>query len=166
MARRGEKVVIRILGKNNLRANIPDLKLPPVGENLLVWLLSHREGIMLVTGPTSSGKTTTLHPALNQLKTGKVNIVTVEDPVEYDVPGISQLQVNREQGAPLFGAEGQLEFFDAVADLVGKPSGTRIGVVSSRQGCGGGEAPGSRHPHWRPPTCRSARPSRRRNRST
>ncbi len=98
VARRGEKVVIRILDKNNLRANIPDLKLPPAEENLLVRLLGHREGIVLVTGPTGSGKTTTLYAALNQLRTGKVNIVTVEDPVEYDVPGISQLQVNEAQG--------------------------------------------------------------------
>ncbi len=98
VARRGEKVVVRILDKNNLRANIPDLKLPPVEEALLMRLLGHREGIVLVTGPTGSGKTTTLYAALNQLKTGKVNIVTVEDPVEYDVPGISQLQVNDAQG--------------------------------------------------------------------
>ena len=98
VARRGEKVVIRILDKNNLRANVPDLKLPPAEESLLMRLLGHREGIVLVTGPTGSGKTTTLYAALNQLKTGKVNIVTVEDPVEYDVPGISQLQVSEAQG--------------------------------------------------------------------
>ena len=98
VARRGEKVVIRILDRNNLRANVPDLKLPPAEESLLLRLLGHREGIVLVTGPTGSGKTTTLYAALNQLKTGKVNIVTVEDPVEYDVPGISQLQVNEAQG--------------------------------------------------------------------
>ena len=53
---------------------------------------------MLVTGPTGSGKTTTLYAALNQLKTGKVNIVTVEDPVEYDLAGITQIQVNEAQG--------------------------------------------------------------------
>ena len=98
VARRGEKVVIRILDQNNLRANVPDLKLPPAEESLLMRLLGHREGIVLVTGPTGSGKTTTLYAALNQLKTGKVNIVTVEDPVEYDVPGISQLQVSGAQG--------------------------------------------------------------------
>ena len=98
VARRGEKVVIRILDKANLRASIPDLKLPAVEEDLVVRLLGHREGIVLVTGPTGSGKTTTLYAALNQLKTGKVNIVTVEDPVEYDIPGISQLQVSEAQG--------------------------------------------------------------------
>ena len=61
-------------------------------------LLGHREGMVLVTGPTGSGKTTTLYAALNELKTGKVNIVTVEDPVEYDVAGISQIQVSEAQG--------------------------------------------------------------------
>ena len=54
--------------------------------------------MLLVTGPTGSGKTTTLYAALNQLKTGKVNIVTVEDPVEYDLSGVSQIQVNEAQG--------------------------------------------------------------------
>ncbi len=98
VARRGEKVVIRILDKENLRANLADLRLPSDEESLLQRLLGHREGIVLVTGPTGSGKTTTLYAAINQLRTGKVNIVTVEDPVEYDVPGISQLQVNEAQG--------------------------------------------------------------------
>lgn len=98
VARRGEKVVVRILDKANLRANIPDLHLPADEQALLLRLLGNREGIVLVTGPTGSGKTTTLYAALNHLKTGRENIVTVEDPVEYDVPGISQLQVNEAQG--------------------------------------------------------------------
>ena len=97
VARRGEKVVIRILDKANLRANIPDLHLPEGEERLFRGFLGHREGMVLVTGPTGSGKTTTLYAALNELKTGKVNIITVEDPVEYDMPGISQLQVNEAQ---------------------------------------------------------------------
>ena len=98
VARRGEKLVIRILNKSNLRASIPALALPPEEESVLMRMLSHREGMLLVTGPTGSGKTTTLYAVLNHLKTGKVNIVTVEDPVEYDVDGISQMQVNEAQG--------------------------------------------------------------------
>ena len=97
VARRGEKVVVRILDKANLRANIPDLKLPENEESLIRKFLGHREGMVLVTGPTGSGKTTTLYAAVNELKTGKVNIITVEDPVEYEMPGISQLQVNEAQ---------------------------------------------------------------------
>jgi type IV pilus assembly protein PilB len=98
VARRGEKVVIRILDKTNLRGTLGDLGLPPRELEVLRRLLGHREGMVLVTGPTGSGKTTTLYAALNELRTGKVNIVTVEDPVEYDVAGISQIQVNEAQG--------------------------------------------------------------------
>jgi len=98
VARRGEKLVIRILNKGNLKTSIPDLALPPEEEEVLMRMLGHREGMLLVTGPTGSGKTTTLYAVLNHLKTGKVNIVTVEDPVEYDVDGISQMQVNEAQG--------------------------------------------------------------------
>jgi type IV pilus assembly protein PilB len=98
VARRGEKLVIRILNKSNLKTSIPDLALPPEEERILMQILGHREGMLLVTGPTGSGKTTTLYAVLNHLKTGKVNIVTVEDPVEYDIDGISQLQVNEAQG--------------------------------------------------------------------
>lgn len=98
VARRGEKMVIRILDKSNLKASIPALSLMPGEERVLMQMLGHREGMVLVTGPTGSGKTTTLYAVLNHLRTGKVNIVTVEDPVEYDVDGISQLQVNEAQG--------------------------------------------------------------------
>ena len=98
VARRGEKVVIRILDKTNLRASIADIQLPPQEEEIFRGLIKHREGMVLVTGPTGSGKTTTLYAVVNELRTGKVNIVTVEDPVEYDIPGISQLQVNEAQG--------------------------------------------------------------------
>jgi len=98
VARRGEKLVVRILSKSNLRTSIPDLHLPADEEAVLMRMLGHREGMLLVTGPTGSGKTTTLYAVLNHLKTGRVNIVTVEDPVEYDVDGISQMQVNEAQG--------------------------------------------------------------------
>ncbi len=98
IARRGEKVVIRILDKTNLRSTIGELGLSASELELLARLLGHREGMLLVTGPTGSGKTTTLYAAINQLKTGRVNIVTVEDPVEYDLPGVSQIQVNEAQG--------------------------------------------------------------------
>lgn len=98
IARRGEKVVIRILNRANLRQRVADLELPPEEESVFQRILMHRDGMVLVTGPTGSGKTTTLYAVLNQLKTGEVNIVTIEDPVEYDIAGISQLQVNEAQG--------------------------------------------------------------------
>ncbi|MGH7702878.1 MAG: ATPase, T2SS/T4P/T4SS family [Gemmatimonadales bacterium] len=98
IARKGEKVVIRVLDQTNLRNTLSDIGLAAGELALLDRLLGHREGIVLVTGPTGSGKTTTLYAAINQLKTGRVNIVTVEDPVEYDLGGISQIQVNEAQG--------------------------------------------------------------------
>lgn len=98
IARRGEKVVIRILDKANLRSATGELGLSERERLLLTRLLGYREGLLLVTGPTGSGKTTTLYAALNQLKSGRVNIVTVEDPVEYDLAGVSQIQVNEAQG--------------------------------------------------------------------
>jgi len=98
IARRGENVVIRILDKSQLRATIGDLGLSEQEGSVLARLLGHREGMLLVTGPTGSGKTTTLYAALNQLNTGGVHIVTVEDPVEYELSGISQIQVNEAQG--------------------------------------------------------------------
>jgi type IV pilus assembly protein PilB len=98
VARRGEKVVIRILDQTNLKSSIPHLKLPSQEEAIFRGLVGHREGMVLLTGPTGSGKTTTLYAVVNELKTGKVNIITVEDPVEYDIPGISQLQVTEAQG--------------------------------------------------------------------
>jgi type II secretory ATPase GspE/PulE/Tfp pilus assembly ATPase PilB-like protein/ActR/RegA family two-component response regulator len=97
IARRGEKVVIRILDRTMVRGSIDDIGVPAHEQQLLQRLLGFREGMVLVTGPTGSGKTTTLYATLNQLKTGKVNIVTVEDPVEYDIAGISQIQVNEAQ---------------------------------------------------------------------
>jgi type IV pilus assembly protein PilB len=98
VARRGQKAVIRILDPGNLKTRLADLGLVPSEHEAILRLLGFREGIVLVTGPTGSGKTTTLYAALNQLKTGKVNIITVEDPVEYELGGVSQIQVNEGQG--------------------------------------------------------------------
>ncbi|HVX87668.1 MAG TPA: GspE/PulE family protein, partial [Gemmatimonadales bacterium] len=98
VARRGEKSVVRILDGSNLKTRLEELGLAPFELEAITGLLGHREGMVLVTGPTGSGKTTTLYATLNQLKTGKVNIVTVEDPVEYDLAGVSQIQVSESQG--------------------------------------------------------------------
>lgn len=103
VARRGQKAVIRILDPSNLKTRLADLGLIAREHDALTRLLGHREGIVLVTGPTGSGKTTTLYAALNQLRTGKVNIVTVEDPVEYELAGVSQIQVNAAQGLTFAG---------------------------------------------------------------
>jgi type II secretory ATPase GspE/PulE/Tfp pilus assembly ATPase PilB-like protein/8-oxo-dGTP pyrophosphatase MutT (NUDIX family) len=102
-ASHGEKIVIRIL---DTRASIPSLDRMGFLEEELArirLLLSSREGIMLVTGPTGSGKTTTLYAALAEIKAQGVNIVTVEDPIEYRIPGIVQVQVHERAGLT-FGA--------------------------------------------------------------
>ena len=67
-------------------------------------LLTHRDGVVVITGPTGSGKTTTLYGALRELADGKVNIMTVEDPIEYELPGITQTQVETKQGMTFAGA--------------------------------------------------------------
>ncbi len=90
----GERVVLRILDKNTARLNVQDLGMNKQHYNLMQDLIYKPHGIILVTGPTGSGKTTTLYAALSELNDSKRNILTVEDPVEYDLPGISQTAVN------------------------------------------------------------------------
>ena len=92
-----EKCVIRILD-SNAQETLEDLSLPPHELGRLRELLNLREGIVLVTGPTGSGKTTTLYGALRELADGKVNIMTVEDPIEYELAQITQTQVETKQG--------------------------------------------------------------------
>lgn len=97
-ASHGEKVVIRVLDG---RATVPTLDgMGFHAEELarIERLLQAREGLILVTGPTGSGKTTTLYAALRRLKDRGVNIVTVEDPIEYRLPGVVQVQVNEKAG--------------------------------------------------------------------
>ena len=92
-----EKCVIRILD-SNAQETLDDLSLRPYELGRLRQLLNLREGIVLVTGPTGSGKTTTLYGALRELADGKINIMTVEDPIEYELPQITQTQVEVKQG--------------------------------------------------------------------
>jgi len=97
-ASHGEKVVIRILDQRATILSLDALGLLPDEMNGIQELLQAREGIVLVTGPTGSGKTTTLYSMLRQVQGRGVNIVTVEDPVEYRLQGIVQVQVNEKAG--------------------------------------------------------------------
>ena len=97
-AQLGEKVVIRILDSRATVKSLDSLGLNPGEAEAIKRLLENHEGIILVTGPTGSGKTTTLYSAINQIKSEGVNIVTVEDPVEYRMPGIVQVQVQEKAG--------------------------------------------------------------------
>ena len=90
--RDAEKAVIRLLDPRNAK-QLEELKVPPPELIRLRRLLTYREGIVVVTGPTGSGKTTLLYAALRELATGEINIMTVEDPVEYELPGLTQIQI-------------------------------------------------------------------------
>lgn len=90
----GERVVMRLLDKQAGRLRLETLGMAPGVLAPLDNLIRQPHGIVLVTGPTGSGKTTTLYAALARLDASTSNILTVEDPVEYDLPGISQIQVN------------------------------------------------------------------------
>lgn len=94
----GEKVVIRILSKENLKLQFKKLNYFPEEEELVKDLLKEKSGIILITGPTGCGKTSTLYTFLNELISEENNIVTVEDPVEYTIEGINQIQVNNYSG--------------------------------------------------------------------
>jgi type II secretory ATPase GspE/PulE/Tfp pilus assembly ATPase PilB-like protein len=94
----GEKVVIRILDSRSTILTLDGLGLSEREQARLGGLLNLREGIVLVTGPTGSGKTTTLYSGLRTIQARGVNIVTVEDPVEYKLNGIVQVQVNEKAG--------------------------------------------------------------------
>jgi type II secretory ATPase GspE/PulE/Tfp pilus assembly ATPase PilB-like protein/8-oxo-dGTP pyrophosphatase MutT (NUDIX family) len=97
-ASHGEKVVIRILDSRAALRSVESLGLDPVDGPRMQKLLDVREGLILVTGPTGSGKTTTLYAALRLLLHRGVNIITVEDPVEYRIPGIVQVQIHEKAG--------------------------------------------------------------------
>ena len=94
----GEKCVLRVLDKSNLTASIDKLGLDPDSFKRFKSAVDAPHGLLLVTGPTGSGKTTTLYSALNELNNPDYNIVTVEDPVEFQIPGINQVPVKKEIG--------------------------------------------------------------------
>ena len=90
----GEKVVLRLL---DLRKGVPPLEeigLSAFALDRMRFFLRHQHGMILVVGPTGSGKTTTLSSALASIRSGRTNIVTIEDPVEYQIPGVNQTQIN------------------------------------------------------------------------
>ncbi len=94
----GEKVVMRILSTEATLPNLDSLALDNHDSRILLGALMQPQGLILVTGPTGSGKTTTLCACLGHRKSPGVNIITVEDPIEYQIPGINQVQVNPKAG--------------------------------------------------------------------
>src|SRR6266511_1474496 len=121
----GEKVVIRILDSRATVKSLNSLGFNPAEADSIKRLLDNREGIILVTGPTGSGKTTTLYSCINMIKSEGVNIVTVEDPVEYRIPGIVQVQVQEKAG---------LTFASALRSILRKdPNVVLVGEIRDKE---------------------------------
>lgn len=124
-ASHGEKVVIRILDPRHAIRSLDSLGLGTAEMGRLSRLLDVREGLVLVTGPTGSGKTTTLYAALRDIQRRGLNIVTVEDPVEYRIPGIVQVQINEKAG---------LSFASALRSILRQdPDVVLIGEIRDRE---------------------------------
>ena len=90
----GEKVVMRVLDSRKGAPPLEELGFSAAAMEELRYFLKHQHGMILVVGPTGSGKTTTLSSAITSIKSGRTNIITIEDPIEYQIPGINQTQVN------------------------------------------------------------------------
>lgn len=121
----GEKVVIRILDASRMVLSLEALGLNPQEGETIEHLLEHRHGVILVTGPTGSGKTTTLYSAIKFVQSDGLNIVTVEDPVEYRLAGIVQVQVHERAG---------LTFASALRSILRQdPDVVLIGEIRDRE---------------------------------
>jgi type II secretory ATPase GspE/PulE/Tfp pilus assembly ATPase PilB-like protein/8-oxo-dGTP pyrophosphatase MutT (NUDIX family) len=119
-ASHGEKVVIRVLDGRGAIVTLEGMGFHAEELARIERLLESREGLILVTGPTGSGKTTTLYAALRQIKERGVNIVTVEDPIEYRLPGIVQVQVNEKAGLTFAAALRSIMRQDPDVVLIGE----------------------------------------------
>ena len=93
-----EKVTLRIIDKSVTIKSISDLRLPPNQQNIFLDALTQDKGLILVTGPTGSGKSSTLYALLNQLNNGSMNIQTIEDPIEQELEGVNQTATNNQIG--------------------------------------------------------------------
>lgn len=117
---RGESVVLRLLDKERGRISLTELGMASDTLELFTEVVSRPHGIVLVTGPTGSGKTTTLYAAVEMIRTGREKILTVEDPVEYELPGVPQVPVNEKVGMTFAGALRALLRQDPDIILVGE----------------------------------------------
>ena len=112
----GENVVMRILDQSKVMIELEQLGMLPQALERFTKAFAQAHGVVLVTGPTGSGKTTTLYGALNQLNTIEKNIITIEDPVEYQLDGITQVQVNPKAGLTF--ASGLRSMLRADPDII------------------------------------------------
>jgi type IV pilus assembly protein PilB len=127
----GEKIVMRLLGKSSMMIDLANLGFTESNLRLFRSLLHLPNGIILVTGPTGSGKTTTLYSALNELKDISINITTVEDPVEYKLPLINQVQVMPERGLTFASVLRAILRQDPNIILVGEIRDAETGMIAT-----------------------------------
>ena len=99
----GEKVVIRLLNSGRAILPLDGIGLAPDNLRMFQSFLANPQGMILVTGPTGSGKTSTLYTALNAIKSSSNNIITLEDPIELQLPGVNQMQINTKAGVTFAG---------------------------------------------------------------
>jgi type IV pilus assembly protein PilB len=126
----GEKVVMRILDKSNAMMDLGDLGFLPEVETRYKESYRKPYGTILVTGPTGSGKSTTLYATLNVLNVAERNLITVEDPVEYQLPGVNQVQVNPKAGLTFASALRSILRSDPDIILVGEIRDTETAVIA------------------------------------
>lgn len=128
----GEKLVLRLLSPGNVLTGLKQLGLEPDDEHRLRQLIAKRQGMILVTGPIGSGKTTTLYAALNEVNILTNNIITVEDPVEYQLAGINQVEVDPKIGLTFASGLRAILRQDADILMVGEIRDTETAAVAVR----------------------------------
>ena len=116
----GESVVMRILDRGRIDFSLENLGFPPGDAERFAELITRPYGIILVTGPTGSGKTTTLYAALHSINTPDKKIITIEDPVEYELAGINQVEVNTKAGLTFAGGLRSIVRQDPDVILIGE----------------------------------------------
>ena len=128
----GEKLVLRLLSKSNVLTGLKQLGLEPDDEQHLRSLIAKPQGMILVTGPIGSGKTTTLYAALNEVNILTNNIVTIEDPVEYQLTGINQVEVDTKIGLTFVSGLRSILRQDADILMVGEIRDVETATVAVR----------------------------------
>ena len=139
----GEKIVLRILDKGNLTLDLTTFGFEPKAESELMRAILNPYGMVLVTGPTGSGKTTTLYSCLQRINTMDTNIMTAEDPVEYNLPGINQVQVRADIGLTFASALKAFLRQDPNIIMIGEIRDLETGGIADQGGAHG--PPGAEH---------------------
>lgn len=133
----GESIVLRLLGKTSRLPELSELGVSPAQERTFLSLSEHPNGVFLITGPTGSGKTTTIYRLLSHLNDGERKIITVEDPVELDLPGVIQVRVRAEIGLTFAAGLRSILRQDPDVIMIGEirdPETARIAVQAALTG--------------------------------